>query len=187
MAIGDMWYPHEPYPVPVGDRCKNTRFTTGGDIWFDVIDDFTQDTSWDILNEWAQSISWDILNSFDQDTSWDIMNEWVQDTSWDVLNDFAQGTSWHIHPAVIEYITQFVLKYVETNFSISNPDVMSFVIKPTVSNFVISNVMDDNVNLLETNSLMTFEIRPVTTTFSLRHPLVSNFRITRVLDHTRRP
>jgi len=93
---GDTWYPHHPFPVPIGDRCKNTRYTTGGDIWFNVVDDFDQDTSWDIINCTEQDTSWDIINCTEKDTSWDIINDHNQDTSWDIINCTDQDTSWDI-------------------------------------------------------------------------------------------
>jgi hypothetical protein len=184
--LGDTFYPHHPDESPAGDLCKNTRYTVGGDVFYQVVDDFDQDISWDILNEWSQSTSWDILNDFSQNVSWDILNAWAQATAWDILNDFDQDTSWHIHPAIINYIAQFIIKWIDTEFKIDQAKT-DFKVCPVVSNFVVSSVIDDNVSIKESNISMSFSIVPAKYTFTLTRSLTSNFKIFRVMDNTRTP
>ena len=220
--LGDTWYPHHPDFTPLGDKCKNTRYTTGGDVWYQVVDDFDQDTSWDILNEWVQTTAWDILNSFDsntawdilndflqavswdvlndfdqstswdilnifdQDTSWDIINETIIQTAWDLLNDFIQDTSWHIHPAAIPYIAQFLINKIRSEFGMERL-ISNFETSPVGTNFTISSVIEDNVSLKPIDIDTCFIIVPVGYSFTLTNDIVSNFKITRVLNNTRTP
>ena len=184
--LGDTFYPHHPDGSPLGDVCKNTRYTVGGDVFYQVVDALEQDTSWDILNALEQSTAWDILNLLDQDTSWDILNTLAQATAWDILNDPAQGTSWHIHPAIIDYIARFILKYIETEFSVDNLTT-NFTVCPAETSFQVASVIDDNVGVKEITGLTAFNIKQISSDFTLRRSITTNFKITRVLDNTRRP
>jgi hypothetical protein len=184
--LGDTFYPHHPDGSPAGDLCKNTRYTTGGDVFYQVVDEWNQGTSWDILNTFVQNTAWDILNDFDQDTSWDILNAWAQATAWDILNEWKQDTSWNIHPAIINYIAQFILKYIRRDFEL-RAITSDFALKQIKTNFGIAMTIDDNVSLTPFSGDMSFSIVPITTTFTLRNQLVSNFKITRTYDNTRTP
>jgi len=185
--LGDTFYPHHPNYSPLGDVCKNTRYLTGGDVFYQVVDAKEQDTSWDILNTLEQSTSWDILNSLDQDTSWDILNTLAQATAWDILNNIDQDTSWHIHPAIIEYIANFVLKfYIETKFD-AGIIPTNFTACPVDSSFQVASVIDDNIGVKELTGQTAFNIEQILTGFTLRQSIPTNFKVTRVLDNTRQP
>ena len=82
-----------------------------------------------------------------------------QDIAWDILNNLVQSTSWHIHPSTIEFIAQFILKYIESEFTADQIKV------------------DFDAPVYE----------PYQAEFTLREPLVSNFDIYRVLFNTRQP
>ena len=161
--LGDTFYPHHPDFIPLGDKCKNTRYTVGGDVFYQVVDALEQDTSWDILNTLAQATAWDILNNIDQDTSW------------------------HIHPAIIEYIANFVLKfYIETKFD-AGIIPTNFTACPVDSSFQVASVIDDNIGVKELTGQTAFNIEQILTGFTLRQSIPTNFKVTRVLDNTRQP
>jgi hypothetical protein len=74
----------------------NTRYSVGGNVWFDVIDDPYQATAWDILNDNPQDTAWDILNHNIQPIAWDVLNQINRDIAWDMLNANFQDTAWDI-------------------------------------------------------------------------------------------
>ena len=177
--LGDTWYPHHPDYGPLGDICKNTRYTTGGNIWYQVVDDFDKDTSWDILNEWVQTTAWDILNDFDNNTAWDIINDFLQAVSWDVLNTFVQSTSfdiintfdrdtsWDVINEWIEQTAWDILNDFIQNtswhiFPASIPYIAQFLINRIRSNF--------GMELLTS----TFEVSPVGTNFTISRVIEDN-------------
>ena len=184
--LGDTWYPHHPDGSPLGDTCKNTRYTVGGDTWYQVVDDFDQDVSWDILNTFVQNTAWDILNDFDQDTAWDILNVFAQATAWDLLNEWSNDTAWNIFPAVIPYIAQFLLRELDSSFALKDVT-HGFSVCPIQTNFVVETVIDTNVSMKWSDIITSFKLVPVTYTFSLQHQIVSDFKITRVYNNTRTP
>jgi hypothetical protein len=180
----DQFFAHEPYPVGTQDRFGNVRYTTGGNVWYNVLDCSDASISWDILNDTDVSTSWDILNDLTEDTSWDIINDETQDFSWDILNDLLQSTSWHIHPAIIEFIQQYLIGYVKTNFEI-NKLTTGYAVKPLTTNFNVTGeiVLDHRVQPIV---LDTFEINQIQTSFKLREAIQTNFKACPVNDNTRR-
>lgn len=63
MAISDSFFNPDPdvRDSVVSDTFMNTRYSTDGDVWYGVIDEFTQTTAWDILNVNEQDISWSVF------------------------------------------------------------------------------------------------------------------------------
>jgi hypothetical protein len=179
----DEFFMHHPDPTITRDKFLNVP---GGDSWYNVVSDWQQDTSWDILNTWVQNTAWDILNEFDQDTAWDILNVFAQAIAWAILNEWSNDTSWHIHPAVINYIAQFLINQIRSQFEMS-PLTSSFDVSPVGTNFTISSVIEDNVSLKPIDIDTCFVIVPVRYTFTLTNDMASNFKITRVLNNTWTP
>ena len=106
--MGDTYF--NPDPLTAGDDGDVFVNTHGGDVWFDVITWWYQDTAWDILNTSAQDTAWDIINAHDQDTAWDILNVFLQTTAWDILNENGQDTSWSIFAKHLYYLEQIYVK-----------------------------------------------------------------------------
>lgn len=178
----DYWFQDDPHPSHTRDVCKNV---VGGNSWYKVKVCFEQQTSWDVLNDLSVDASWDILNDIFTDTSWDIINDETQDFSWDILNEFLATTSWHIHPAIIEYIQQFMIKYIRSEFPIRKLQT-GYAVKPITTNFNVADVIDGAVKLLPL-TWPAFTINKIQTNFSLRASITKDFKITRVNDNTRTP
>jgi hypothetical protein len=175
---------HHPVPVQTGDKFGNVRKPVGGNVWYNVVDDARADASWDILNDETQDISWDILNDETQNFSWDILNDVTQDFSWDILNDLLQGTSWHIHPAIIEYIQQYLIGYLKTNFEIKKLTT-GYAVKPITTNFNVTGEIDTS-HKVKPLILGSFKIKYIQTSFAIREPLIYNYKAVPVNDNTRR-
>ena len=175
---------HEPYPVGTQDRFGNVRYPTGGDQWYHVLDCSDRSISWDILNDETNDIAWDILNDLTNDTSWDIINDETQDFSWDIINELLTTTSWHIHPAIIEYIQQYLIKYLQTNFEVKKLTT-GYEVKPITTNFNVTGEIDDS-HTVKPLIWGTFKINEIQTSFSIRESLISNFKACPVNDNTRR-
>jgi hypothetical protein len=126
------------------------------------------------------------VNNRPGDTFYLVVDEMNIETAWDILNEVLQATSWHIHPAIINYIAQFIIKWIDTEFKV-NQATTNFKVCPVVTNFVVSAVIDDNVSIKESNIDMSFSIVPVKYTFTLKRSITSNFKIYRVMDNTRTP
>jgi hypothetical protein len=127
------------------------------------------------------------VNSRPGDVWYLVVDEMNQGVAWDILNELLQGTSWHIHPSIIEYIAQFILKQViETDFE---ADILTtnFTVLPVDTSFQVASVLDDNVGVKELTGTTAFTVIPIHVAFTLREDIVTNFKITRVLDSTRTP
>jgi hypothetical protein len=178
----DYVFQTDPHPSHTRDVCKNV---VGGDSWYKVKVCFEKPISWDVLNDLTVDASWDILNDILTDVSWDIINDVTEDFSWDILNELLQQTSWHIHPAIIEYIQQYLIKYIRSEFSIRKVQT-GYQVKPITTNFNVADVITDSAKL-KPLTWPTFNINKIQTSFSLRQPITRNFVITRVNDNTRSP
>ena len=153
-----------------GDRFTNTRDGVGGgDRFFDIVDEVSQDISWDILNAFLQTTSWDILKENNQDIAWDILNAFAQSIAWDILNAPSQDFAWSIFAKTLYFIQQFFInticfdfnvrdgetlqeqwEYIST-FLLTTPTQFSFsIIKPIQFDFGIATVLHgerDTINL----------------------------------------
>jgi hypothetical protein len=114
-----------------------------------------------------------------------VKDDTTVDTSWHILNRTTVDTSWHIHPAVVEYIQQFMLSYTRSEFPIRALQT-SFDVNPIITNFNVADVIQGAVKLLPM-ARPTFKVNLIQTNFSLRAPITRNFVITRVNDNTRTP
>jgi hypothetical protein len=143
------------------DIYTNTRYNAGGNVWYDVIDELNQGTSWDILNVFLQATAWDILNENTEPIAWDILNAFLQNTSWAILKDPKfQEIAWSIFPETLFFVQQFFAhaicfdfktrdgQTVEeqynliASFLISEPTQFTFQIKePVKFNFSTINVL----------------------------------------------
>ena len=148
---GDTFYPHHPDTVPAGDYCVNTRYDTGGDIFYLVVD------------------AKDDL-----------------DTAWDILNALTQDTSWHIHPAIIPYIAMFMAYFIESSFT-ANKIQTNFEQDVLIdSNFIVSHVETDNINISDVQELDSFSIREqMQSVYTLKSQIQQDFQIVGVFNNTR--
>lgn len=126
------------------------------------------------------------VNNRPGDTFYLVVDEMNIETAWDILTMLTQATSWHIHPAIINYIAQFLIDYIDYTYELKTVDT-AISLCPVVTNFEIVEVLDDNVSLKSNLEPTSFSIVPPKYSFTLREPEVSNFKITRVLDNTRTP
>lgn len=116
-----------------------------------------------------------------------LVDEDTYETAWDILNELLKGTSWHIHPALVDYIANYILKaYIETSF---DADIVStnFTVCPVKTSYQVASVTSDNVGVKELTGMTAFTVLPVQTAFTLKRDIVINFKITRVIDNTRQP
>jgi hypothetical protein len=101
----------------LSDIYTNSRQNVGGNVWYDVIDEKTQDISWDILNVFLQNTAWDTLNENNQGIDWDILNAFLQNTSWAILRDpHFQEIAWSIFPETLFFVQQFFAKAICFDF-----------------------------------------------------------------------
>jgi hypothetical protein len=110
---GDTYFNPNPDDNP-GDVFQNVR---GGDLWFDVLSDYFQRSSWDTLNTFIKNTSWDTLNTFEQDTAWDIINTYTKAMAWDILNTYEQDTAWDILNTFVKDVTWAILNAYTKNTS----------------------------------------------------------------------
>jgi hypothetical protein len=146
---GDTFYPHHPDTVPAGDYCVNTRYDTGGDVFYLVVDAQT-----------PQQIAWGILNSI------------------------GNLTSWHIHPAIIPFIAQFIVSFIDKSFTLNEVS-HDFKVLPIQKNFTVTSVIEDNVSMKPSDLTTSFKLVPIQHSFTLLNNVQTNFKITRVFDNTR--
>jgi len=176
---------HHPVPVQTGDRFGNVRYTNGGNLWYNVIDDFTGSSSWDsIEHQLDVDMSWDIINDKAQSISWDILNDKTQNFSWDILNGLLQQTSWHIHPAIIEYIQQAKSKSLQFHFLVRRIQT-GFEVTPIIKNFNVTGEITTS-HKVRPIVLDTFEINQIQTSFELREAIQTNFTVIATNNNTRR-
>lgn len=116
-----------------------------------------------------------------------VVDETKWETAWDILNEVLQATSWHIHPALIPYIINFVVRDIQKSFKVQKITT-NFAVCPIQTNFKVSRVIDDSVSLKEVNGDMSFSMKnEIQFDFTLRRPIQTNFKITRVISNTREP
>lgn len=126
------------------------------------------------------------VNNRPGDTWYLLVDEISQGIAWDSITELLQGTSWHIHPAIIPYIIQFLIRELQTDFELSTIQT-DFEVLPIQTNFPVTHVIDDNVSMKQSDIITSFQCVPVTYTFSLKNDIQTNFEITRVFDNTRTP
>jgi hypothetical protein len=160
----------------VSDIPCNTRHNTGGDVWFDVVDDFPTYTAWDILNENHRDIAWDILNENTQDVAWDILNAFAINLAWDILNTNTQDTSWSIFAKTLYFIQQFFVKAICFDYNILEPVLFNNqILKPLEWTFHPTGTIVDTA-YLEEEAFDTITIANVIDfDFQLKEPI--NFTI----------
>lgn len=60
--MGDEWYSLDPTDRPdTGDEVTNTRYDVGGDVFYNVLDDFDQKTDWYRQYDNTQATAWSIF------------------------------------------------------------------------------------------------------------------------------
>jgi len=124
------------------------------------------------------------VNSRPGDVWYLVVDEDQYGTAWDILNEFIQATSWHIHPATIEFIAQFVIKYIRTAYNVKN-NITEFSVCPIDTGYEVATVLDDTITMKEYAGETAFFIKDLQTNFEMKHTLKTNFAITRVFDNTR--
>jgi hypothetical protein len=116
-----------------------------------------------------------------------VVDETKWETAWDILNEVLQATSWHIHPALIPYIINFVVRDIQKSFKVQKITT-NFAVCPIQTSFKVSRVITDSVSLKEVNQDMSFSMKnEIQFNFTLRQPIQTNFKITRVFSDTRTP
>jgi hypothetical protein len=165
----DSFFFHHPDTTVVRDKFKNVP---GGDAWYDVVNDWSRDTSWDILNDFDQDFSWDIINTFTQAIAWDILNEW------------SQNSSWNIFAATAPYIQNFLISYIKRNFDVQILN-LNHKICPVTTNFVLQGKIDTSHAVTPIFVGTNHNIEYITTSFSMKEKLQTNFEVTRVFNRTR--
>jgi hypothetical protein len=174
--MGDTFFNPDPTGAThAGDVFMNTL--SGGDVWFDVISQWTDDTAWDILNSTDQDTAWDILNATEQDVAWDILNAWALNTAWDILNSTDQNTSWSVFAKTLYYIQQFFVKQISFDFNIKEPigfdwsmhNPLEFTYKPKGS-------LDSSIYILNSAVIDTVHVAsPIDFGFQIMEPLKFTF------------
>jgi hypothetical protein len=115
-----------------------------------------------------------------------VVDEDQYGTAWDILNEVLQATSWHIHPAILIYVAQFILKqYIETSFTIKENIQTTFEVPSLKSTFKVAEVLDASVGVKNVITNQTFTIPQIQKSFTLREPIKTTFKITRVFNNTR--
>jgi hypothetical protein len=181
-GFGDSYFNVDPITrlTVVSDVYQNTRYNVGGNVWYDVIDESKQDTSWDILHSFLQNTSWAILNENHQDIAWDIINVFAQNIAWSLITCLDQDIAWTIFPKILGYVQRFVVDAICFNFGIELPVDFNYQIKePLDFTFYPTGTIDDSIYLegetfdtilMESIVNYDFQIKePVKFTFGIQH------------------
>lgn len=176
---GDTFF--NPDPLTAGTLGDVFMNTAGGDVWFDVITHWYQDTSWDILNVFLQNIAWDILNENNQDIAWDILNAFAQNVAWDILNSFKQDISWSVFAETLYYLQQFFVKQICFDYNIDEPvNFTRGIYSPLEFTYYPTGVITETINLpgfsFDTISIA----NPPAYNFQIKQPLVFTINVQNV-------
>jgi len=155
----------------LSDLFTNTRFNVGGNTWYGVKDDSSQDIAWTIVHENNQDIAWNILNEFNQDIAWGISTYGV-----------TQDVAWNVYARILYFIQQFNLKAICFGYNIKEPisfnkqvvEPLEFVFYPTSAITDTAHLHGEVFDAIKISS-------PITYNFQLATPVQFNFGTTQVL------
>ena len=124
--MGDEWYSLDPPDRPdTGDIATNTRYSIGGDVFYNIVDEITQQIDW-----YRQA-------GFDQQTGWNIFA--------DILYYIQQ---FHVRPISLNFtikdgdIVPFPGQNLPNDYSIIEPVKYNFTIKePTPFDIYLDKVL----------------------------------------------
>lgn len=182
--MGDTFFNPDPddRPSVLSDTFVNTRYLIGGDVWFDVIDESFEETSWDILNVFLQTTAWEILNENFQDTAWDIPLAFSVISAWNILNQLDAPVTWSIFARVLYYMQQFWVKAICFDCNIRMPVDYNFqVLEPLEFTFYPTSELTDTINLAGLSLDTIVMDTPTQFGFQIMEPLTWTFNVDRVI------
>ena len=155
----------------LSDQFANTRYNVGGNVWYSVQDEFTQDTAWTIIHGNVQDIAWNILTEYEQDIAWGISKYGI-----------SQDITWNIYAKVLYFIQQFNIKAICFGYNIKEPTQFNKQLAgPVQFAFRPDSVITDTVYLREELFDTVNISSPVIPTFEINTPIQFNFSTTQVL------
>jgi hypothetical protein len=140
-------------------------------VWYNIQDEFTQDTAWTITHENAQDIAWNLLVEHNQDIAWGISKYGV-----------SQDISWTTYAKILYFIQQFNIKAICFGYNIKEPIVFNKqVAEPLKFAFRPDSVITDTMYLRGEVFDPVKISSPVIRTFQINTPIQFSFGTTQVL------